>query len=39
MRNGAVEKKLRRVISDGGRTPAPRAALPLRAEFCNFWVQ
>ena len=39
MRDGAVEKKWRRVISVGGRTPAPRAPpRRARAEFCNFWV-
>jgi hypothetical protein len=32
MRNGAVEKKWRRVISVGGRTPASRRAPRRRAQ-------
>ena len=39
MCDGAVGKKWRRVISVGGRTPAPpRRRRAARAEFCNFWV-
>ena len=41
MRNGAVEKKMRRVISVGGRTPAPRRRRRAARRILQlriFWV-